>query len=163
MRILLIITLSLFSILVKGQSFPCYINWDKESIKENFQDLSVQNEKYKVVINDSLSFLKISIRGHEKIDAEFELDSLGECQLSKFVYCCSDCSEKHIQEFLGDRYYGWKKLIPNRYVSKRKRKTMMEVFNSNPEVTVLIFERKEWTKKSYKLLIQDPYGTKPAP
>ncbi len=131
-----------------------YIDWDKASIIKDFKDLSKSNEKYLVSTNDSLGILKVEITGHEKINCEFRFDSLGFCNTSSFVYCCDDCSEKHIKEFVDHKYYRWLKKMPGLYYSKRKRKTQMEVFNSNPAATVVVFTKMNWNKKEYKALIQ---------
>ncbi len=129
-----------------------YIDWDKESIVKDFQSLSKSNEKYIVSTKDSSGILKIEITGHEKIKCEFRFDSLEFCNASNFIYCCDDCSEKHIKEFVENKYYGWIKKSPGLYYSKRKRKTQMEIFNSNPAATVIIFTKINWTKQEYKNL-----------
>lgn len=131
-----------------------YIDWDKESIIKDFKDLSKSNEKYSVATKDFLGILKVEITGHEKINCEFRFDSLGLCNTSNFVYCCDDCSEKHIKEFVESKYYRWIKKTPGLYYSKRKHKTQMEIFNSNPAATVITFTKFSWTKKEYKALIK---------
>lgn len=129
-----------------------YIDWDKKSIIKDFKDLSKKNEKYIVSTKDSAGVLKVEITGHEKIDCEFRFDSLGFCNTSNFVYCCDDCSEKHIKEFVENKYYRWTKKSPGLYYSKRKHKIQMEIFNSNVAVTIITFTKVYWTKKEYKAL-----------
>lgn len=150
-RILLILVL--FCIHCSTYAQNNYIDWDKESIIKDFKDLSKSNEKYLIAIKDSSGILKIEITGHEKINCEFRFDSLGFCNTSSFVYCCDDCSEKHIKEFVEYKYYRWVKKMPGLYYSKRKYKTQMEIFNSNSAATVIIFTKTNWTKKEYKTLI----------
>lgn len=151
-RILLLLVL--FCIHFSNQAQSTYIDWDKESIIKDFKDLSKSNEKYKVATKDSSGILKVEITGHEKINCEFRFDSLGFCNTSTFVYCCDDCSEKHIKEFVESKYYRWIKKTPGLYYSKRKHKTQMEIFNSNPAATVITFTKVNWTKKEYKVLIK---------
>jgi hypothetical protein len=146
-----------FFILLFGLSCSAqnnYIDWDKESIIKDFRDLSESNEKYLITTKDSSGILKIEITGHEKINCEFRFDSLGVCITSNFVYCCDDCSEKHVKEFVEHKYYRWIKKSPGLYYSKRKRKTQMEIFNSNPFATVIVFTKTNWTKEQYKALIK---------
>ena len=40
------------------------------------------------------------------------------------------------------------------YYSKRKRKTQMEIFNSNVVITIITFTKINWTKKEYIALIK---------
>lgn len=151
-RILLFIVLFYIHCSIHAQSG--YIDWDKESIIKEFKSLSKKNEKYSVTTKDSSEILKINISGYEKIKCEFRFDSLGFCMGSSFVYCCDDCSEKHIRSFIENKYYRWVKKSPGLYYSKRKYKTQMEIFNSNPAATVITFTKVNWTKKEYKILIK---------
>lgn len=150
--ILFFLTFICFHISIQAQ--VNYIDWVKKDILKSFESLSKDNEKYKVETKDSAGILKIEITGHEKINCEFRFDSLGFCYTSNFVYCCDDCSEKHIKEFLENKYYRWVKKSPGLYYSKRKVKTQMEIFNSNPAATVITFTKMNWTKKEYKALIK---------
>lgn len=151
-QILFFLTIICFQLSTYAQS--TYIDWDKKSIIKDFNDLSKKNEKYLVSTKDASGILKVEITGHEKIDCEFRFDSLGFCNTSNFVYCCDDCSEKHIKEFVENKYYRWAKKSPGLYYSKRKRKTQMEIFNSNVAVTIITFTKVYWTKKEYKALIK---------
>ena len=151
-RILLLIVLFCIHFSIHAQS--TYIDWDKKSIVKDFKDLSKSNEKYFIVTKDSAGILKVEITGHEKISCEFRFDSLGLCNTSNFIYCCDDCSEKHIKEFVEKKYYGWIKKSPGLFYSKRKHKTQMEIFNSNIAVTIITFTKINWTKKEYKELIK---------
>ena len=136
-------------------TYDSLLDLNKELIVDHFKYLAKNNPNYKDETKDSAGILKIVSSGYEKIESEFYFDSLGTCITSQFVYCCDSCSEKHIQEFVEDRYYGWIKDGPSTYYSKRKRKIKMEVFNSNPAATVIIFTKTNWTKKEYKALIKN--------
>ncbi len=136
------------------QALSTYINSDKRAIIKDFKDLSKTPEKYSISTKDSAGILKIEITGHEKINYEFRFDSLGFCNTSSFIYCCDDCSEKHIKEFVESRNYGCIEKSPGLYYSKRRHKTQMEIFNSNVAVTIIIFTKMNWTKKEYKALIK---------
>ena len=127
---------------------------DKKLILNHFEYIAKINKDSKYETKDSAGVLKVGISGYEKVDCEFRFDSLGTCITSQFVYCCDSCSEKHIQEFVEDRYYGWIKVGPSAYYSKRRRKIKMEVFNSNPFATTIIFTKTNWTKEEYKALIK---------
>ena len=113
-------------------TYESCLYFDKKLILNHFEYIAKINKNSKYETKDSAGVLKIETSGYEKINCEFQFDSLGTCITSKFVYCCDSCAEKHIQEFVGDRYYGWTKDGPSTYYSKRKRKTQMEIFNSNP-------------------------------
>lgn len=152
---LLLFFLTFVCIHLSIQAQTNYIDWDKKSIIKDFKDLSKTNEKYTIVTKDSAGILKVDILGHEKINCEFRFDSLGFCNTSNFIYCCDDCSEKHIKEFVEHKYYGWVKMTPGLYYSKRKRKTQMEIFNSNIAITIITFTKVYWTKKEYKALIKN--------
>ena len=135
-------------------TYDSLLDLNKELIVDHFKYLAKNNPKYSYETKDSAGVLKIAVSGYEKIDCEFQFDSLGSCITSQYVYCCDSCAEKHIQEFVNERYYGWVKDGPSIYYSKRKRKTQMEVFNSNPFATVVIFTKTNWTKEEYKALIK---------
>ncbi|HLC83348.1 MAG TPA: hypothetical protein VJI69_05930 [Bacteroidia bacterium] len=137
------------------QSQTSYIDWNKKDIIENIVSLeNKRNKDYTIATKDSAEVLKVEITGHEKINCEFRFDSLEFCNTSNFIYCCDACSEKHIKEFVEHKYYGWVKMTPGLYYSKRKHKTQMEIFNSNVAVTIIIFTKINWTKKEYKELIK---------
>ena len=131
-------------------TYDCLLDANKELIRDHFKYLAKNNPQYKYETKDSAGVLKVVASGYEKIDCEFHFDSLGTCTTSQFVYCCDSCSERHIQEFVEDRYYGWTKDGPSTYYSKKRRKIKMEVFNSNPAATVIIFTKTNWTKKNTK-------------
>lgn len=151
-RILFFITLCFLS---SCATYDTLLGGNKELIVGvHFKYLAKLNADDKYESNDSAGVLTVKMKGYEKIDCEFHFDSLGTCITSQFVYCCDSCSERHIQEFLEDRYYGWIKKSPGLYYSKRKRKTQMEVFNSNPFATTILFTKTNWTKKEYKELIK---------
>ena len=151
-RILFFLTIICINVSVQAQTN--YIDWDQRSIIKDFKDLSKSNEKYFIVTKDSSGILKIEITGHEKINCEFRFDSLGFCYTSNFIYCCDDCSDKHIKVFVEHKYYSWVKMAPGLYYSKRKLKTQMEIFNSNVAITIITFTKINWTKKEYKALIK---------
>lgn len=150
--ILFFITLCFLSSCV---TYDTLLGGDRELIVGvHFKYLAKNNPKYKYETKDSAGVLKVGISGFEKIDCEFQFDSLGFCKTSQYVYYCDSCAENHIQEFLGDRHYAWFKEGPSTYYSKRKRQTKMEIFNSNPFATVIVFTKANWTKEEYKTLIK---------
>jgi hypothetical protein len=153
MRNFLIITLCFLSTLVQGQQYDCFLDYNKETIIENFNLLCKNNQKYLSSIKDSAGRLKVELSGYEKISCEFRFDSLGYCDRSQFIYACDECAEKHIRDFEQDHYYRWRLKAPGMYNSKRKRKMTMEIFNSNPAATVIIFTKTNWTRKEYKALV----------
>lgn len=153
----ILLSLLLFTeITAVAQSYVNYIDWDKKSIIKNLQSLAKNNTKYNLNFKDSSDYLAIVFTGFEKINCEFYFDEDSICTKASLVYYCDECAEKHIKEFVNDKYYGWVSTIPNKYYSKQKRRTIMSVFNSNPEVTTILFEKNDWTKKEYQNVIRKP-------
>ena len=69
---------------------------------------------------DSLSKLKVNIKGYEQIEMEYYFgDTNGFCDSIRIQYSCNHCMDKHISELLSDRKRKWKKTDNNRYLSKK--------------------------------------------
>lgn len=143
----ILLTLNCFS-----QSYANYIDWDKQSIIENFNSLSKKNKNYIVETKDSVNMLVVCIKGFENIRCEFQFDEEGNCFESFFIYSCSDCMKKHIDEFLNNKYFGWKKVSENNYYSKYKLKQAMALNEKKEETScfTIIFTKVYWTKEEYK-------------
>lgn len=153
-RILLLIVLFLIHFSTQAQSKQA--NWEKEIVlKDQYRVLSIKYASNFIITKDSVGILKVEIVGLEKISCEFYFDSAGICESSVFVYYCDDCSKKHIDEHLKNGNYKWMKEHPFVYYSKRNGYTQMEIFNSNPAVTVVTLTRKDWTKKEYRALTKN--------
>ena len=64
---------------------------------------------------DSLSKLKVNIKGYEQIEMEYYFgDTNGFCDSIRIQYSCNHCMDKHISELLSDRKRKWKKITTNK-------------------------------------------------
>lgn len=141
------LTLSLAS---HAQSFNNYLFQEKAEIVEQFNELSKKNKEYNVSIKDSSEFLVVRISGFETINCYFRFDNDSICEESQFKYSCGDCSKKHFNEFLNDKYYKWKQSKNGEYFSKFKRFQVMRLENTKTDnCTSIVFYRTNWTKEYY--------------
>ncbi len=138
-----------------AQSFDNYLFLEKKEIVEQFNDLSKKNTKYNVSVNDSSGVLTIMITGFETITCSFKFNEDSICEESQFKYSCGDCSQKHFNEFLNDKYYKWKRSKNGEYISKYKRFQTMRLENTlTDNCTTIVFYTTNWTKEYYKSQIE---------
>ena len=138
--------------LSKAQKYECFIDDEKQYILESFSDLAKQNPKYTVTSSDSAGMLTVKITGPETITCQFFFNYDSICEAASFIYCCNNCSEKHIREFLDDKYYGWFKKDGSTYYSKRRRKKTLIINKSDPSAVILTFTKANWSKQEYKIV-----------
>lgn len=150
MKSLLFFILITSSFVLKAQNFNNYLFLEKEDIIEQFNDLSKKNKEYKIAIKDSIGVLTIMITGFETITCSFRFNDDGACEESQFKYSCGDCSQKHFNEFLNDKYYKWKQSKNGEYFSKFNRFQVMRLENTKTDnCTTIVFYTTNWTKEYY--------------
>jgi len=150
MKKLLFFILITSSFVLKAQNFNNYLFLEKEDIIEQFNDLSKKNKEYKISIKDSAGVLTILMTGFETITCSFKFNEDSVCEESQFKYSCGECSQKHFNEFLNDKYYKWKLSKNGEYISKYKRFEVMRLENTKTDnCTTIVFYTTNWTKEYY--------------
>ncbi|MBN8695395.1 MAG: hypothetical protein J0L87_02590 [Bacteroidetes bacterium] len=138
-----------------AQSFNNYLFLEKKEIVDQFNDLSKKNKKYNISVNDSSGVLTIMITGFETISCSFKFNEDNLCEESQFKYSCGDCSQKHFNEFLNDKYYKWRLSKNGEYISKYKRFQVMRLESTKTDnCTTIVFYTTNWTKEYYNSQIK---------
>ena len=82
---------------------------------------------------------------------DYNFDSKGKCKMEIVTTSCKSCFQKQFDALLADKKYSWKKINGNQWVSKFRKKLLLE---TEPEPSRKSYRtiRTSWTRKSYKLL-----------
>jgi hypothetical protein len=156
-RIRILILLLVFATSAHSQIVGLYIKYYdlKSATKDLNRDIKKKEVKSGSVnyVNDTLItqaennkeniILKLTFKKYEYFD---------QCEYQYMSFKCSECAITHLDEFLKDKSYEFKKISENKYVSKYNQQTELEVKQTPGEqiCLTLIFKFIDKPKKEYK-------------
>ena len=94
-----------------------------------------------------------TIEGTEKIVRKYTF-GLPEniCDFDQLTFYCDSCAIYHLDQILSDKYYKWKKIKDNFYLSKYKYQTELYIDKKSPICITVTFMKSGINKDKYKAM-----------
>jgi hypothetical protein len=150
--VFLILFLPLYSL---GQLKPMIYYYKEKSVIRTFQKNTQSKDNaqldYKPSVAKIGDTLFLKVEGFETIAIKFTFNlENGFCNYQSVMLSCDSCSINHVQEVLNDKYYHWKKVNENKFLSNYATHTEMEIVRENELCREIIYRFVDKPKKEYK-------------
>jgi hypothetical protein len=112
----------------------------KSILCENFliylSSLDLHTLQSSEMINDTL---KLNIGGYDSLIMCFKFDTIDEyCDFQEIKFMCNQCVEKHINDLLNFKFFHWKKISENKYLSNWYSQTELVIQQNEESNSCLI-------------------------
>ena len=81
----------------------------------------------------------------------YDFNTAGICDMEIVTTTCKSCYEKRMDSILHEKKYRWKKINGNQYVSKFRKKLLLET-EPDPNRKSYRVIKTSWTRKTYRML-----------
>jgi hypothetical protein len=145
MRTLLFILLFVFSKEIIAQGF---ITETKKRAKKQLSSYAKQNNYTRITeTENSLSFL-VRDPALQHFDLVLDFNEMGRCYRETRTTPCDSCFQKYLRSALDTKSMGWVKMNELIYLSRYKKKLMLEIIQPTAPYSFSITQ-KYWSKEEY--------------
>lgn len=134
-----------------------YFDKNRADVKKELEKYISINKNINPVLSETDSSLIISVDEADGKSTRFIYGfdkGTDKCIIQRTLAGCDSCYKKYLNNLLGQKEYGWKKLNGNQYVSKFASHLLLELPFENSERYFTLF-RASWTKELYDILIKN--------
>ena len=138
-----------------GQVFPSIKTKNEKDVIEEFSKIGQSRTNklngYKQTITKNGDTLLLNVIGKENflIKLTFNLKN-GFCNYQRIDFSCDTCTVLHLTEIMNSKRFKWKEVEPNKYISKWKFQTAMEVIKIDNLCSSIIYTFVDKDKKEYQ-------------
>ena len=153
------ITLALFLLTfyvkVIGQLTPMVKNYNENEVLKTFINNGKNKRNiangYRITHSKEEDTLILKIDGKETISIKFtfKLDK-GYCDYQRIDFSCDSCIINHMNEIINSKKYKWRKSNTDKYISKLKYQTELEIIRLNNICKRVIYRYVDKTKRDYE-------------
>ncbi len=140
-----------------GQIYPMVNNYTPDQVRAAFRPAMTSEKNIKNNFSyfeqkkgDTITW---TITGTEKIVRKYTFNlPVDICDFDQLTFYCDSCAIYHLDQILADKYYKWKKIKDNFYLSKYKYQTELYIDKTSPICITLTFMNSGINKDKYKSL-----------